>query len=53
MVHSCVLFNGSISSSDYVQSKCDLEGNGRDLIRVGFLCLSGGTEVNYEELQLR
>jgi hypothetical protein len=49
MVHSCVLFNGSVSSSDYIASNCDLEGNGRDLIWVGFLYLSGCAEINHEE----
>ena len=52
MVYSCVLFKDSVSSSDYIESNCDLEGNGRDLIGVGFLYLSGCTEINHEELQL-
>jgi hypothetical protein len=53
MVHSCVSYNGSGSSSDYIGSNCDLEGMGRDLMGVGFMYLSGSTEINHEELQLR
>jgi hypothetical protein len=32
-----------------IESKCDLEGNGRDLIRVGFPYMSGGNEINHEK----
>jgi hypothetical protein len=52
MFHSCVSYNGSGSNSDYIGSNCDLEGVGRNLMEVGYLYLSGGTEINHEELQL-